>query len=78
MRPNAGDCTLVLASAVQRAAQGAARRTRDAILAVPDRIAALLAAETDAARVYAILHAELAGILRALPDALTQENRADG
>jgi hypothetical protein len=45
-----------------------ARKTRDALLAVPDRIAALLAAETDPARVHAVLSNELKQALHGIAD----------
>jgi hypothetical protein len=48
-----------LVSKVEVAAFNQYRRFRDAMLNIPDRISAQLAAETDAARVYEILAAEI-------------------
>lgn len=61
---------LVLADAVTRAATKASRSTRDALTSIPDRISALLAAETDPARVHAILSNELRQALNGLADRL--------
>jgi hypothetical protein len=51
--------TLILTEDVKRAAFEKARIARDALLAIPDRLAPLLAAEQDPAQVHAILAQEL-------------------
>lgn len=50
---------LISRDEVQVAAFNKYRRFRDQLLTIPDRVAAILAAETDAARVHEILAAEL-------------------
>lgn len=57
---------LVLASEVQKAAFNKARLVRDAILNVPDRIGALLAAESDTVKLIKILKRELQQALEEL------------
>src|SRR5512133_3782911 len=47
--------TLVSKAEVQTTAFNQYRRFRDAMLGIPDRVSAMLAAETDAARVYEVL-----------------------
>jgi len=59
---------LVPRADVEKAAALAARVVRDAILSVPDRLAPLLAAETDATRIYAHLDNELRHALNGLAD----------
>ncbi len=54
-----------------------ARTVRDAILGVPDRLAAELAAETDAARLHAKLSEELRKALGALAELLDHDPPAD-
>lgn len=61
---------VVLADDVTRAAHTAARAARDALLSIPDRVAGLVAAETDVARVHAILTNELRQALNGLADRL--------
>jgi phage terminase Nu1 subunit (DNA packaging protein) len=55
--------TLVDAAGVQRACKTAARLVRDNLLAIPDRIAAELAADADPRSVRAILHRHLSAAL---------------
>jgi hypothetical protein len=55
---------------VERAAAQTARAVRDALLVIPDRVGAQVAAETDPARVHALLAAEVRHALVALSDAL--------
>ncbi len=62
-RQRAGE--LVLARDVEREVGGAMRTLRDRVLVVPDRCAAILAAETQTAGVHALLSAELRGALEA-------------
>jgi hypothetical protein len=50
---------LVRASDVRQVAFNKARVARDALLSLPDRVAGQLAAETDPAKVYSILSAEI-------------------
>jgi hypothetical protein len=57
--------TLVSKAEVETAAFNQYRQFRDAMLGIPDRVSAMLAAEADAARVYDILATE---IRRALND----------
>lgn len=64
---------VVLAETVAKGAAAAARATRDALLSIPDRVAALVAAETDPARVHAILSNELRQALHGLADRLAAE-----
>lgn len=59
---------LVDAARVQAEAFRRARDTRDAVLAIPGRLAAILAAETDPVAVDAILSAELRTVLEAQAD----------
>lgn len=61
---------------VQRAQREVARRMRDALLALPDRCAALLAAESDVARIHAILSNELRQALNGLAERLPAEQPA--
>lgn len=63
---------LVSADAVTRAAFEAARSTRDALLSIPDRVAALLAAESDAANIHSILTTELRQALHGITDRLSR------
>ena len=49
-------------------AQRSYRTLRDKILNIPDRVAAILAAERDPARVHAALTAELKRVLHELSD----------
>jgi hypothetical protein len=55
---------LVDADVVKRDAFRLARKARDRILAIPDRLAAILAAEVDVDRVHIILSKELADVCR--------------
>lgn len=55
---------LVDADAIKRDAFRLARKARDRILAIPDRLAAILAAEVDVDRVHIILSKELADVCR--------------
>jgi len=57
---------LVPAEKVKNSAFKAARAVRDAILNIPDRLAAELAAQTDAAAIHARLSTELRDVLREL------------
>ncbi|MFN7225836.1 MAG: hypothetical protein ACK5UY_01100 [Holosporales bacterium] len=57
---------LVSADEVKIAAFRRARIVRDGMLNLPDRVAAVLAAETDAAKVHAILTKEIRLILEAI------------
>lgn len=57
---------LVPAADVERAQMSVARQVRDAVMAVPDRVCGLLAAETDPARIRAVLTSELRGTLKGL------------
>jgi len=57
---------LVRADEVEAEAFARARQAQEAILALPDRLASQLAAETDEARVYALLEAEVRRIAREL------------
>ena len=56
---------------VEKAAADVARQTRDAVLGVPDRVAAILAAESDAAALHTRLTEELERALTALSTAIT-------
>ena len=58
--------TLVSASGVRKAAFDTARRVRDQLLGLPDRIAATLAAERDPVRVHQVLTTELKRALNEL------------
>lgn len=64
---------VVLADTVAKGAAAAARATRDALLSIPDRVAALVAAETDPARVHAILSNELRQALHGLAERLAAQ-----
>lgn len=61
---------LVDAARARRDAFACARTVRDSILNVPDRIAAELAAESDPARVFARLDAELRKALESIAEVL--------
>ena len=54
------------ADEVKVAAFNRARVVRDALLNIPERLAAVLAAEEDASRVHALLHAEIRSALEDL------------
>jgi phage terminase Nu1 subunit (DNA packaging protein) len=58
---------------VERTAFEIARTVRDRILAVPDRVAPQLAAETDAARVRRLLETELRAALVSLAESLSDD-----
>ncbi len=62
-RQRAGE--LVLARDVEREVGGAMRLVRDRVIGVADRVAPILAAETQTAGVHALLTAELRGALEA-------------
>jgi hypothetical protein len=64
--------TLVSKAEVQTAAFNEYRRFRDVMLGIPDRVSAMLAAETDAARVYDILAGEIRRALNDYADAAAQ------
>jgi hypothetical protein len=51
------------ADAVRVAAFNKARTTRDTLLNIPDRLSGVLAAESDARRVHALLSAEMRQML---------------
>lgn len=72
---------LVEAAAVERDAYKTARATRDRLLNVPDRVATLIAAETDPAAVHTLLSTEirlaLQDCIRVLSEA-TDEGAPDG
>lgn len=59
---------LVRRDEVERAAFESARALRDTILAVPDRVAAIVAAESDEHRVHEIIRAELMAALSGLSE----------
>ena len=61
---------------VEKAAGAAARMVKEALLVIPDRVAALVAAETDPARVHAILTNEIRQALSGLADR-SSANAAD-
>jgi len=63
---------LVEASAVKRVVFTAVRTVRDGILALPDRLAGQLAAETDQHRIRTMLVAELTVKLQELSDAIAK------
>lgn len=63
---------LISAEAARREAFESARSIRDAVLAVPDRLSAELAAEPDAARVHARLRAELMAALEMVAEVLAR------
>ena len=56
---------------VSKAADQTARRVKEALLVIPDRICSLVAAETDTGRVHAILSNEIRQALHALAGAAT-------
>jgi phage terminase Nu1 subunit (DNA packaging protein) len=60
-------------SAAKREAFECARTVRDSMLNIPDRVAAQLAAETDPARVFAILEGEIRKALVALAEDLADD-----
>ena len=61
---------LIDAEEVRKAIAGAGRGVRDGLLGLPDRVAAILAAESDAKKVHATLKTELVRELEALADAI--------
>lgn len=63
---------LIDAEVARREAYESARSIRDAVLAVPDRVAAELAAESDAGRVHARLREELRAALAGVAEALAR------
>lgn len=60
--------TLVRADDARRAGFEAARQVQEQLLRLPDRLAPLLAAETDPARVHALMSHEIRGALDALAE----------
>jgi hypothetical protein len=64
---------LVTKESVEKAAFTEFRNLRDAILNIPDRLAGVLAVETDEAAVYQILRAELEQALRSYAQGKTEE-----
>jgi len=62
---------LIEAEVVRRAIATAVRAMRDGILGLPDRLATVLAAESDPKRVHVTLKTELSRELEALADALS-------
>lgn len=71
--------TMVLTKDVEYAAFTAAREIRDSMLNIPDRVAAILAAETDEIRVRDILTEHIEGELEALSnDKIKDEDGTDG
>lgn len=63
---------LIDAQGVEKAAFSIARSMRDALLAVPDRTAAMFAAQTDAAAIHRTLTTELTNICNDMAAALVQ------
>jgi len=61
---------LIDAEAVRAALADAGRAVRDGILGVPDRLAPILAAESDQQRIHALLQTELKRELEGLTDAI--------
>ena len=59
---------LVRRDDVERSAFECGRALRDAVLAVPDRVAAIVAAESDEHRVHEVIRAELMAALSGLSD----------
>lgn len=57
---------LVSVEAVERAAFREGRVVRDSLMAIPDRLSAMLAAESDPARVHELLSAEIRQVLHEL------------
>lgn len=62
---------LVLSEEVRLEARARARALRERLLAIPDRVAAELALETDPTKVRAVLLRELRGMLQELADVAT-------
>ena len=65
--------TLCLASEVRAAAFSSARRARDGMLAIADRLAPVLAAESDSVRVHSLLLGEIRMALHGLADSIEIE-----
>ncbi len=63
--------SLVDRGEVEKAAFEVARQIRDAMIGIPDRLAATLAAETDERKVYGLLYAEITRALATTSDELT-------
>lgn len=61
---------LIEAEAVRKTIAGAVRSLRDGILGLPDRLATVLAAESDSKKVHVTLKTELARELEALANAI--------
>jgi hypothetical protein len=59
---------------VEMATFNMARIVRDRMLNIPDRVAAMMAAETDAARCYEILDSEIREALNGLADSIDKES----
>lgn len=64
---------LVPVADVRKVAIETARNVREAVLAIPDRVVSILAAETDPARVHAILVNEIRQALSGLADRYSSE-----
>lgn len=67
---------LVLASDVAAKASATGRRVRDAMLAIPDKVAGPIAAATDSAEVYKLLMGEITAALNGMHDEYMQKAAA--
>jgi hypothetical protein len=61
---------LIEAEVVRKSMADAGRTVRDGILGLPDRLATVLAAESDAKKIHVTLKTELSRELEALADAI--------
>jgi phage terminase Nu1 subunit (DNA packaging protein) len=64
--------SLVLVAEVQKVAAQTGKAVRDAMQSIPERVSSLLAAESDAARVHAILANEIRQALTAVADGFSK------
>lgn len=70
LREKAGQ--LISKEAVKRAAFSVARDAQETLMAIPDRLASMLAAETDEAKVHEMLTDEIRQASNALADAVSE------
>jgi hypothetical protein len=67
---------LISAEAAQRSAFDSARRARDLLMSIPDRLAAVIAGESDVAKIEGILEEEIRRALDALGGHATPSRKA--
>lgn len=69
--------SLIDAEGAEKAAFDLARKAQEALVSIPDRLASILAAETDTVKVHKLMEAEIVLVCTALADATVLENNDD-